>query len=781
MLPGAEREQLVERTRLIPVLLGALALAFVLLPGDQACGISATEAGEPMSAWDQAEQPPVQLPPISRGKPKYARLDSELNGLIELLSTKPEDEVARRGPISQGSSVAVSIRLDPDAAPGIERALLARGGIVANKLDDVMEAYVPVRSLAALNVIPGVLFVRSIIPPASAVTSEGATVHNATNWNIEGYTGAGVKVGIIDTGFAGYYYLIGSDVPAPAGVRCYLAVGVFTSDPEDCYAGDNNHGTAVAESLVDIAPNVTLYLANPSSWLDLASTAQWMVDQGVRVINHSVGWQWVGPGDGTSKLSGNPLSTVDSVVSQNVAWVNAAGNQGHATWSGTMADFDFDDLLEYPDDGSEVNHVYLGPSHVNTFQLRWSDNWLSPSPVTDLDFYILNEDREVIWGSEDDQSVSGVPMETFSYAAYSSGQHFLVIKRHSGPIPAWIEVQAFDGESAYVAAPYYRTFSHSITVPAESANPGLLAVGAAAWNYTDMIELYSGRGPTRDGRIKPDIVGADKAATVSWGYSFPGTSQASAHVAGLAALVIERYPSKTPAETASYLKSNAFERGEAGPDNTWGYGFAYLPSAPATKLAFIATPVEGLPGVPFQVQPKVASQTAAGATVTTDIVRSVVLSKAAGPGTLTCTGGLIKNTVNGVATFSGCAVSAPGVYTLLARASGLTSATSTSFTIYAGPVIARLDPPNMIVNGSSFTLQVYGANFLGTSLIRFNGVNRSTGYVDGNHLQTSVSAAEILAPGPITVTVFTWAVGESNEVVFLVYDTWSFVPGLSKN
>ena len=60
-----------------------------------------------------------------------------------------------------------------------------------------------------------------------------------------------------------------------------------------------------------------------------------------------------------------------------------------------------------------------------------------------------------------------------------------------------------------------------------------------------------------------------------------GTSFGSPHVAGMAALVKQLYPSASPAGIANYLRGNALERGEEGPDYTWGYGFAVLPAADA--------------------------------------------------------------------------------------------------------------------------------------------------------------------------------------------------------
>ena len=115
----------------------------------------------------------------------------------------------------------------------------------------------------------------------------------------------------------------------------------------------------------------------------------------------------------------------------------------------------------------------------------------------------------------------------------------------------------------------------------------MLAVGAAPFYDPNTIEFFSSRGPTPDGRTKPEIVGIDCAASVSYehfirssnGQScwFPGTSQASPHVAGMAALVRQRFPDFTAEQTAAYLKNNAEPRG-AVPNNTWGYGLAKLPT-----------------------------------------------------------------------------------------------------------------------------------------------------------------------------------------------------------
>ncbi|GIW16230.1 MAG: hypothetical protein KatS3mg063_2083 [Tepidiforma sp.] len=109
-------------------------------------------------------------------------------------------------------------------------------------------------------------------------------------------------------------------------------------------------------------------------------------------------------------------------------------------------------------------------------------------------------------------------------------------------------------------------------------------------------------------------------------------------------------------------------------------------TAAASKLAFTTQPGNGVAGQPLAVQPVVAVQTAAGATVTSDSTTVVTLAVSGGA-TLTCTGGLSKTVTAGVAAFTGCTVTPAGTgYTITATASpALTPATSAPFDVTAAP------------------------------------------------------------------------------------------------
>lgn len=120
----------------------------------------------------------------------------------------------------------------------------------------------------------------------------------------------------------------------------------------------------------------------------------------------------------------------------------------------------------------------------------------------------------------------------------------------------------------------------TLGVPADALN--VITIGAVDLNGN--IARFSSRGPTADGRTKPELVAPGQAVTVAratGGYvSGDGTSFATPLAAAMVALLLQANPMFTPADVMETLKSSAFAKGP--PDNTYGFGRIDIAKATAS-------------------------------------------------------------------------------------------------------------------------------------------------------------------------------------------------------
>ncbi len=233
--------------------------------------------------------------------------------------------------------------------------------------------------------------------------------------------------------------------------------------------------------------------------------------------------------------------------------------------------------------------------------MRWDDTW--PDAANDFDLYFYDQAT----AAELAKSTTCQGMGTVGCGGSPKEETFY--NNESGAAKT-VNIAVRRGLGTSTASPYIEFFflptsqpgltPVDAVVPAGSLNDAstvakILSVGAVNWDpvtWSDGIwevEDFSSQGPTRGGLVKPDVAGYDGVDTFAYPYSGPlsgpwgffGTSAASPHVTGVAALLLQANPDFTPAQLRTAVKSHTENVAPAGVDNMTGKGRLVLGAPPA--------------------------------------------------------------------------------------------------------------------------------------------------------------------------------------------------------
>jgi centrosomal CEP192-like protein/fibronectin type III domain protein/List-Bact-rpt repeat protein len=75
------------------------------------------------------------------------------------------------------------------------------------------------------------------------------------------------------------------------------------------------------------------------------------------------------------------------------------------------------------------------------------------------------------------------------------------------------------------------------------------------------------------------------------------------------------------------------------------------------------------------------------------------------------------------------------------------------------PVTSSLSPTTAVAGSAGLTLTVNGSGFVPSSVVRWNGVARTTTFVSGSQLRAAITSSDLASQGSIAVSVFTPAPG----------------------
>ena len=414
-----------------------------------------------------------------------------------------------------------------------------------------VQATISLGQLGAYRSKPWIEHVRRPRMAATDIVSEGVDGINASAVHQQGFTGQNITVGVLAvSGFDTSNSEISSNIQAKKS---------FTLDGISNF-GDNQHGTAVAEIVVDTAPNADLYLANFDTGVEYQLAVSWLERQNVDVIVMSASF-FEQPHDGTGDIS----ETADTAVKNGTVWVNSAGNARQQHWEGNFTDGDRDGWLNYTSN-SETNWLNENQTMQAGDRVSVTLTWnVWPETNQDYDLYLVNASGNTVHRSVRTQDGDDAPSETIDTQVPTDGRYGIAVKRFSATGPHELEIFSYSGDNLS-----HKVRNSSVASPA--AGDRTTSVGA--FNYSSrQIEAFSSEGPTNDDDIGVNVAGPDAVTTSAYSGPFIGTSAAAPHVAGTVALILEKNSSLSPQSVEETLEQTAFNRSTSGFDTYHGYGF----------------------------------------------------------------------------------------------------------------------------------------------------------------------------------------------------------------
>lgn len=433
-------------------------------------------------------------------------------------------------------------------------SLLGYFALVANT-EHVVGFRVPAPVVRASTMRPGTTALDVL---AQTGGDTGIDLVGATAWHDAGVTGEGVKLGILSYGWEGISDMLGSELPEADAITSNVELDELNED-------QGILGLITAISAYRAAPGATLVIAtyDPSSFKTKQAAMQFLADEEVKIVLYPSN-SLIGPRDGTSV---DTQMVEEFVRETGVLWVNSAGNQG----AGHTA-FEFN-----PGEGGV--HAFSEEANLMPFQaygnfavvaLNWNGNW-NGGEKTEYIFKVLDKDQnEVVTAAEPRRGKKNqYPYQVAAFETEPGEIYYLLVARTKGTTDNVMDVFVTNSalpEWALVA-------ENSVLIPADGDS--VVAVGAT--NLEDKLMLFSGQGPTVDGRMKPELVAPTGDAMPGFDDGFYNTITSAGIVAGAGALASQQFADLSGPEIKAFLSENVEDLGDSGPDNQFGAGRLLLP------------------------------------------------------------------------------------------------------------------------------------------------------------------------------------------------------------
>jgi hypothetical protein len=475
-------------------------------------------------------------------------------------------------------------------------------------------ATIPLHALPGVATLPSVHWIAQ--PSYSrrrsgSVTSAGDTTLRADLIRtMLGVTGTGVKVGIISDSLC--------DAATSSNSGDLPATLTIVNGQDGCADPDaSDEGRALAEIIYDLAPGVSLLFRTgfPTS-LDFIAAVRELTVAGAQVIVDDIGFF-----NEPVFAEGPVAQAVRQAIQQGVVFVSAAGNAAQRHYQGLFQEFapnDGDAGVNLHDFGGGDTRfeIRMAPSATVGIFLQWANPFDGSANSADYDLLLVNAAGNLLAISNDNQlTTQGPPLEHLVFTN-TTGQAMtvgVVVNRVAGPaLPFALHFNTFGRVTVL------RNNVASSSMFGHPCVRDVIAVGAIDVHEAgfDTLEEFSSQGPcelffpAHELRTKPDVVAADGVSTSLPDFTpFFGTSAAAAHVAAVAALLMEAGGGPgavSNTRLANTLRLAAVDRGMPGVDNSFGHGVVdALTAVQALRATTNTSPrsVIDAPGVDLLILP----------------------------------------------------------------------------------------------------------------------------------------------------------------------------------
>lgn len=523
------------------------------------------------------------------------QLDSRLSSLVAAQkaakSSKQGERAARPadapaanfgGMFDAAGRVLVDIHLDgSEPLEVIVDRLKASGAEVTgvnpyfNK--GTVSAYVPVDQIEPLAANTGLRLMKLSLRPAKnigVITSQGTKVLRSDVANANGFTGAGITVGVLSDSY---------DASPPSFTTIRAATDIASGDlrlPKlviDIGADPSNtdEGRAMMQIVQDVAPladqcfatafagesafaaNIRTLRTNPACNADIIVDDVFYFDEPFF-------------SDGEVAQAVNDVVTSSTLPGKKVSYFSSAGNQGGASSGGGSIDVPNATFSTSPDNlgniklntitscssapatGSTKNNVAGGwlnfgsgvyalpvtySSGGSTFIMQWDDPFYQGAVTTDLNFYLFDSSGNCVFAFAANNRTDDNAVEVIGLSGGPSGTYRIMVGRTGAGTKKATRVRLVSlegwGGSPLTTSSNPTTFGHSAAAAANSvAAYRYTSPVSQVSPYTPAFEKYSSPGPSAiyfdaDGnrlavpetRKKPDMAATDGGDTT---FFYPG-------------------------------------------------------------------------------------------------------------------------------------------------------------------------------------------------------------------------------------------------------------------